>query len=198
MLGSRLIAAFLCSVSMYALAAPSRCELIRTVAGDDVYPNVAATVAAMRRAHLAESIRTDREYVGAVLERREGYSATVGAGCAGRDTVTFAVTIPDGARVAAFWHTHGAPDAFRDLFSADDVELVRAMHRDFYLITPRGELRVLRVADVLARSPARIARGAPTGAATGVAVARAQREHERVAKQLPTLPSTSRGAVPIG
>ncbi len=73
-----------------------------------------------------------------------GYWTSVGSGCSGQNTVTFAVQVPAKMQLAAFWHTHGAAAPLRELFSPDDVDLVRSTGRDFYLITPRGEIRVLR------------------------------------------------------
>jgi hypothetical protein len=126
------------------------CGVVRTtLQRERTFPTVVATVDAMAREHLAASVRADREYVGAVLQDGEGrYWAAVGVGCAGQDTVTFAIGVPAGLRVSAFWHTHGAAGPLRDWFSPDDVELVASTGYDFYLIRPSGALRVLSLADV--------------------------------------------------
>ena len=125
------------------------------------------------REHLQRSLRSDREFVGAIVENGAGeYWTSVGSGCSGQDTVTFAVQIPTAARLAAFWHTHGAAAASRDLFSPDDVDLVRNTGREFYLITPRGEISVLRADDV-----------AGVGA-TGAGRMRASRSDDRPRREL--------------
>jgi Domain of unknown function (DUF4329) len=136
------------------------------------FPTVVATVGAMARAHLDTSLRSDREFVGAVLQDQGGrFRATVGAGCPGQDTVTFSVAVPVGSRLAAFWHTHGAAGPLRELFSPDDAQLVLSTGYDFYLVTPDGELRVLRRNDVgkrTVRGPLRDLRsGIPRGASAG-------------------------------
>ena len=73
-------------------------------------------------------------------------------------------------QLAAFWHTHGAPARLRELFSPDDVDLVRSTGRDFYLITPRGEIRVLRPSDVPRIGAIGIGRATASRAAIGRAV----------------------------
>jgi hypothetical protein len=140
----------LLAVSCSAFAAPNTCGQVQTfVDRQRAYTSVIAAVDAMRREHLDHSTRSDREFVGAVVEDSAGgYWTSVGKGCSGQNTVTFAVQVPAKMRLAAFWHTHGSAGPSRELFSPDDVELVRSTGRDFYLITPRGEIRVLRPNDV--------------------------------------------------
>jgi hypothetical protein len=163
------------------------------------YANVVAAVDAMRREHLQRSVRSDREFVGAVVENGSGgYWTSVGSGCSGQNTVTFAVRIPARAQVAAFWHTHGAAAASRDLFSPDDIDLVRDTGLDFYLITPRGEVRVLRPGDVARLGSMRVGRLRSIGAATGHAVRSRDASDERVTARSEGLPSGSRGDVPLG
>jgi hypothetical protein len=121
------------------------CDVVQTtLQRERAFASVTAAVSAMAREHLAASVRADREYVGGVLQDADGrYWTTVGIGCAGRDRVTFAVGVPVGLRLSAFWHTHGAAGPMRNWFSPDDVELVATTGYDFYLITPSGALRVL-------------------------------------------------------
>lgn len=167
------------------MRADGACRVIQTRLQDErAFPTVIATVAAMAQQHLDASLRMDREYVGAVLQDREGrFWAAVGAGCPGRDTVTFSVRIPAGLRVSAFWHTHGAAGAMRDWFSPDDVELVQTTRYDFYLITPAGALRVLTYDDVQrgVRAPMRqLTPGIPRGATAGRTVVVPAEPDERV------------------
>jgi hypothetical protein len=202
MVGRALVGVLLSAIFLPVRASPGACGVIATDVDETrVYPSVVDAVESMQRLFLDESIRLDREYVGAIVERDGGYRASIGRGCANRDAVTFAVVIPAGARVAAFWHTHGAPSNVRELFSPEDVSVVRATQCDFYLITPRGEVRVLRVDDVargvtMVRS--RIGTGTPMGSARGIRVPPSPRPDERVVHNRAPLPSESRGAVPIG
>lgn len=177
------------TASLYANVIPKAvdgaCGVVKTtLQRDRAFPTVAATVGAMAREHLAASLHSDREFVGAVLRDHEGrYWATVGVGCAGQDTVTFAISVPVGLHVSAFWHTHGAAGPLRDFFSPDDVELVTTTGRDFYLITPGGAVRVLSAADAkhTARSSLRrLAPGLPRSAAVGRRVVVPDEPAERV------------------
>jgi len=202
MVGRALIWALLSAIFLPAHASRGACGVVATTLdGERQYPTVVDAVASMQRTFLDESVRSDREFVGAIFEDGGVYRASVGRACVGQNTVTFAVSVPPGARLAALWHTHGAPADLRELFSPDDVDVVRSMHRDFYLITPRGELKVLRVADVA--HGASIVRGrvdvsVPEGSARGVSVAPTRRADTRIAHRRVVLPSNSRGDAPIG
>ena len=99
----------------------------------------------LRDTLLAESIRKDVEYVGAILEAQDGsYTFTQGNGRKSQDTVTFRIRRESGSRIVGFWHTHGDRGFARDYFSPEDAKLVQATGLPFYLITPEGEIRVLR------------------------------------------------------
>jgi hypothetical protein len=197
---TRWIAAMLLVIPSLALASTGTCGVVQTsVDRGHAYANVVAAVDAMRREHLERSVRSDREFVGAVVENGSGgYWTSVGSGCSGQNTVTFAVQVPPRAQVAAFWHTHGAPAASRDLFSPDDIDLVRNTGLDFYLITPRGELRVLRPGDVVRLRVVRVGRVRSIGAAIGHAVAPRDAADERVTRRSDALPTESRGDAPVG
>ena len=202
MVGRALIGALLSAIFLPVQASRSGCGVVATTLDSDrAYPTVVAAVTSMQRAFLDESVHSDREFVGAIFEDGGAYRASVGRACVGQDTVTFAISVPPGAQLAALWHTHGAPADLREFFSADDVDVVRSIRRDFYLITPRGELRVLRAADV-ARGTSivhgRIGMSAPAGSARGVSVAPARRSDGRIAHRRVVLPSDSRGDAPIG
>lgn len=162
----------LLAVSCSSFAAPNTCGAVKTLVDRQrAYSSVIAAVDAMRREHLDHSIRSDREFVGAVVEDGAGgYWASVGKGCSGQNTVTFVVQVPAKMQVAAFWHTHGSAGPSRELFSPDDVDLVRNSGRDFYLITPRGEIRVLRPNDVARVRLAGTGRATASRAAIGRAV----------------------------
>ncbi len=195
-----LLLAVLLAVPCSSFASPNTCGLVQTsVDRQRAYASVVAAVDAMRREHLDRSVRSDREFVGAVVENGAGgYWASVGSGCSGQDTVTFAVKIPAHAQLAAFWHTHGAAAASRDLFSPDDVDLVRNTGRDFYLITPRGEIRVLRPSDVGRIGAIGVGRVPASRATIGHAVKPNVAVDVRMTERIDVLPSESRGDAPIG
>ena len=86
----------------------------------------------------------DVEYAGALYQVDEGVKLSLGRGCPGRDEFTLRLIIPGGHELTAFWHTHGSRGPARARFSPTDFRLVRIQQRPFYLITPDGELRVLR------------------------------------------------------
>jgi hypothetical protein len=94
--------------------------------------------------YLEHSRHTDREYVGGVLRDRHGrYRYTVGHAAAGTDTVRFRVGVVTGHELVGFWHTHGRQGSARELFSAEDVALVKGQGLPLYLITPNGHIRKL-------------------------------------------------------
>ncbi len=204
--GSVPLAVILSCAAFSVSATPNTCGIVRTALDQQQkYPSVVAAVDAMRRRHLEVSVRADREFVGAVVANRDGgFWASMGSGCVGQDTVTFSVAVPRGLEVAAFWHTHGAPALYRDLFSAHDVDLVRSTGRDFFLITPRGDLRVLRPTDVTGIDRFVQQRLGPNRAfgATGMSVIPPRKIDQRIGRVFAecraVLPSVSRGDPPVG
>jgi len=101
-----------------------------------------AVVAASQRFN-PQSIREDREFMGAILRQDDCYTFTVGAGEPGRDQITITIKIPTGARVVAFWHTHGARRDSNRYFSNVDTELVETWQKRFYLADHTGMLKVM-------------------------------------------------------
>jgi hypothetical protein len=195
------LAAMLCCIAFPAAATPNACGVVATaIDHKQTYPSVVAAVDAMRREHLERSVHSDREFVGAVVKNPDGgFFTSAGSGCSGQDTVTFTIDVPRGMAVAAFWHTHGASAPYRDLFSADDVDLVRFTGRDFYLITPRGDLKVLRPGDIAGID--RVIRTRSAGrsfGATGLSVAPPRDVPEKPMQYRSVLPSESRGDPPVG
>lgn len=122
---------------------------------------------------LRSSTRHDVEYVGAVLQRADGrYTFTQGTGRKGQDSVTFKIRHTRDVQIVGFWHTHGDAGFARDIFSPTDADLVRSMQLPFYLITPHGEIRVLRPEHVTARPPHGFAeRRLPAGSHPGERIA---------------------------
>ncbi len=106
----------------------------------------------LKEQFLDVSIEEDVEFVGAVLRNPDGtFEFTQGRGRPGQDRVTFRIQRPDDAEIVGLWHTHGAHGPTRAIFSPTDADLVRATGLPFYLITPDGEIRVLRPAHVTGR-----------------------------------------------
>lgn len=192
---SRMLFAIACALGV-GLALPGRCgaaprDIVATVLLEDAHAGsgyddpLAAVVAAGER-FLMASVLDDREHVGAVLRGVDGrHRVTHGLGARGQDRVTFRIDHRRGEQVVALWHTHGAPGPWRALFSPEDRALVLATGLPFYLVTPDGEVKVLRPEE--ARRPDRTLRppGAalrpPAGAAAGVLVARLGQAPRRLA-----------------
>ncbi|HTO57234.1 MAG TPA: DUF4329 domain-containing protein [Pseudomonadales bacterium] len=203
MVGRALVGALLSAIFVPAHASLGACGVVATaVDRERTYSTVVDAVESMRRMYLDESIRSDREFVGAIVEREGSYRTSVGRGCANRDVVRFSVSLEADMRLVAFWHTHGAPANLRELFSPEDVDLVKSTQRDFYLITPHGQLRVLRVDDVARGVTVIRSNGpgldAPIGSARGDAVSKPRAIDARIARQRAVLPTDSRGDAPVG
>ena len=126
---------------------------------------------------LTASMLEDREHVGAILRDKAGHFwATHGIGGISQDTVTFSIPKTQSSEIVAFWHTHGRSGFARNLFSPDDVNIVRSHGVPLYLLAPNGDVKILR-RDLLhpgSRSGIRrrSALGIPGRARNGVVVAR--------------------------
>ena len=105
-----------------------------------------AVVAAVNH-HNPLSIDEDREYLGAILVLNGAYFYTAHRGAAGRDQITMRIRMPKGAKIVAFWHTHGAAGMDRHYFSDKDVRLVKSWNKPFYLGDYTGQLKILRPGD---------------------------------------------------
>lgn len=101
-----------------------------------------AVVAASQQ-YNPQSITEDREFMGAILQQDNCYTFTVGAGKPGRDRITVTIKIPPGAKVVAFWHTHGARQNRHRYFSDVDTDLVKTSQKRFYLADHTGRLKVM-------------------------------------------------------
>ncbi len=140
------------------------------VLAEDRFGSVeAAVVAAVARVG-QRSKREDREYMGAVLAMPEGaFRYSVAPGRAGHDRVSVRIRVPDGARLVALWHTHGASHSSRDYFSPVDTALANERNLPFYLARPSGELRVYSPGDptLSAREARQLGLGPTRGVARG-------------------------------
>ncbi len=156
------LSCLLCSVSATAGSAPSAGPPAMSCQRDDPSTALldrqamlslasfdsefAAAKAALSRFN-PHSIKEDREYIGAIIQQGNAYRYLVARGQPGQNTVTVRLQIPRGAKLRAFWHTHGAPGPHRHLFSTQDTRLVRTSGKPFYLADPGGTIRVHRPGD---------------------------------------------------
>jgi len=94
------------------------------------------------------SVREDREYIGIVLEYEnpdnKHFLYTVSRGQAHQNTVPFRLVVPNGYRLAAFWHTHGSAHWSREYFSATDTSLAQRWNVPIYLANHTGALQIFR------------------------------------------------------
>ncbi len=116
------------------------------------YDSKLEAMIALGQKFLARSIKEDVEHMGAILETPAGtYRVSHGKSKTAQNRFHFTVLRPESLKVVAYWHTHGAPGALRDKFSVTDAQTVIKTGLPFYLITPKGELKVLNIAKTGAR-----------------------------------------------
>ena len=144
-----------------------------------------AVIAATRQYNL-QSSREDREFMGAILRHGNNYSFTVGAGEPSRDRITVSITVPAGARIVAFWHTHGARRYSNRYFSNVDTALVETWQKRLYLADHTGLLKVMVPgAPTLSRIRARrLGLPSQAGFARGAIVSDSRGEPVRIATRL--------------
>jgi hypothetical protein len=88
-----------------------------------------------------DSVREDREYMGAIFREGDRYGYSVVAGRRGRDRISLRVAGSEWERVSAFWHTHGGMRSENRYFSAEDTELVDTYKKPLYLGDYTGYLK---------------------------------------------------------
>ena len=128
-----------------------------------------AAIAASNR-YNPDSVRKNREHVGAIVSCGNSTFYTHGKGRSGVTPVRFSIVVPKGCALQALWHTHGGRGRQREFFSASDTETAAKLGVPFYLANYKGELRVFDPAEPEAlRSKAVALRkpGTPSGAASG-------------------------------
>jgi hypothetical protein len=105
-------------------------------------------IKAMKEHCLDESRRDNAEHMGAILQAANGsYMVTHGKAAPDQESVTFKIRLPEASRLVALWHTHGAPGRKTERFSIEDGQTVRETGYPFYLITPKGDIKVLEKAE---------------------------------------------------
>ena len=108
------------------------------------YESKTDAIKALGQKFLANSIKEDVEYMGAILETPTGtYRVSHGKSKPGQNRFRFTMLRPESLKVIACWHTHGAHGDLRDKFSVTDTQTVLKTGLPFYLITPKGELKLL-------------------------------------------------------
>jgi hypothetical protein len=101
-----------------------------------------AVIAASNRSN-PDSIRLDREHVGAIVQcRGKGYFFTHGAGEPGQAPVTFSVLKPRACKLVALWHTHGAKADDREFFSSEDTAAANRLEKPIFMTNHTGKLLV--------------------------------------------------------
>jgi hypothetical protein len=112
---------------------------------DDRFASVEAAVVAAVAAVAQRSVREDREYMGGIFALAEGgFRYSVAPGRRGHDRISVRIRIPQGQRLVALWHTHGAPHFSRAYFSDLDTALANAQRLPLYLGRPNGKVWVYR------------------------------------------------------
>ena len=113
-----------------------------------VFNSEIEAITTLSQQFLADSIRENAEHVGALLETEDGrILVTHGKANPGQEQVQFSVRRLKTTKVIALWHTHGAPGRTTERFSITDGDTVRQTGWPFYLISPRGLISVLEVAE---------------------------------------------------
>ena len=131
-----------------AQAATHSCSTAGHSAGTHGYfASIEQAVAAAADRFNPYSIRDDREYMGVVLRHKHaaattGFTYTVTAGDAGKDSITLKLLLPRDYEIVAFWHTHGAEHWSRKYFSDTDTRLAKRWGVPIYLADFSGILRV--------------------------------------------------------
>ena len=115
-------------------------ELLDTL----VFDSEIAAAKAMKDHCLAESRSENAEHMGAIVQMEDGqFMVTHGKAAPGQESVTFSIRRPPASKIVALWHTHGAPGRSTERFSIADGQTVRQIGLRFYLITPKGDIKVL-------------------------------------------------------
>lgn len=112
-----------------------------------VFASEVEAIKTMKQHCMAESSRDNAEHVGAILKSEDGrFMVTHGQANPGQESVTFSIRRPPSLKIVALWHTHGAPGRKTERFSIADGQTVRQIGLPFYLITPKGQIKVLEKA----------------------------------------------------
>jgi len=94
-----------------------------------------------------QSIREDREYMGAIFELEGGFGYTVSAASRREDNWRLTIPSMEWNRIRAFWHTHGDASSEHRYFSDADTSSAKKFGRPFYLADYTGYLKVYRAGD---------------------------------------------------
>jgi len=134
----------ICTMGLLPIHAHATETILTELLHDLAFASEIEAAKAMKEHCLAESSRENAEHVGAILQSTNGqYLVTHGQAEAGQESVTFTIRRPPSSKIVALWHTHGAPGRKTERFSITDGQTVRQLGLPFYLITPKGEIKVL-------------------------------------------------------
>lgn len=147
------------------------------------FPSEKEAVTAAANIYNPQSIREDREYMGAIYKTEQGYRYTVTAGKKRGDKIQIALPSEDFDHVVAFWHTHGNANPRHRYFSDVDTQTVHKFGRSLYLADYTGYLKVFEPGDPVLSLYAARRLGLPAvrGYATGELVKDMRRRSVRVA-----------------
>ncbi len=106
------------------------------------YATVDSAVIAASNRFNPDSIKRNREHVGAIVACNGAMFYTHGKGRPAVTPVRFSIAVPEGCSLRALWHTHGGRGRHRQFFSASDTETAEKLGVPFYLANYKGELRV--------------------------------------------------------
>ena len=134
----------LCTMIFVPIHAHANDAILTELLDDFVFASEVEAVNAMKQHCMAESSRDNAEHVGAILQSEDGrFMVTHGQANPGQESVTFSIRRPPSLKIVALWHTHGATGRRTERFSITDGQTVRQIGLPFYLITPKGEIKVL-------------------------------------------------------
>jgi len=136
-----------CTMIVMPLHAHAGDAILTKLLDNFVFASEVEAVKAMKQHCMAESSRNNAEHVGAILQSEDGrFMVTHGQAGPGQESVTFSIRRPPSLKIVALWHTHGAPGRKTERFSITDGQVVRQLGLPFYLITPKGDIKVLEEA----------------------------------------------------
>jgi hypothetical protein len=89
------------------------------------YASVERAVIAASNRYNPDSIKRNREHVGAIVACAGALFYTHGKGRPGVTPIRFSIMVPDGCALEALWHTHGGRGRHRRYFSPSGMTRCR-------------------------------------------------------------------------
>lgn len=94
-----------------------------------------------------QSIKEDREYMGAIFEMEGKFGYTVAVASRRKDNWQLSIPSVEWDSVRAFWHTHGDASSHHRYFSTADTNSVKKFGLPFYLADYSGYLKIFSRGD---------------------------------------------------